>query len=290
MTQVRPGTRSTEHLDEKEAFSILSEHVNQSCCLKTSTLNGLKIRNQSKANCYSYQIIYVTKTTKENWEVNFTEGTDSTSDISPIEKNKDYGVKPKEYFKDEIINFIVPNSGVYYKCEMCNGVGTVPQLMQKCSCGNQQNVDSKSNPANFTCSKCNKLQDMTVQRCVCKNGQIRKILKIHIEFKNKFFNYFYNPFQIPDNYFNNTKGRQIYNEENTEGRVNALANFEIPEIVEQSKKAIGLHEDTIAQKHFILSYPVWKCDYTMKEENFFLIGNELNVYAPSIPSRSCSIV
>lgn len=289
MTKVKAETKNFDQLDGKEAFSLLSEHVNQNFSMKKKPLNDLKIRNQTKKDCYSYQLVYVTMTTRKNWEINFIEGTDSTLESKElIDQNLNYDVKPKQYFKDEVVNLIVPNTGVYFKCEKCNGVGTVARLQQKCSCGNEQDVELNS--TNFTCNKCNKSQDTTVQRCTCKNGQVRKILKIQVEFKNKYFSFFYNPCNIPEDYFKNLKGKQIYYEENTKGRVNQLKNFEISDIVEQSSKAINLYENTIAQKQFILSYPVWKCDYTLREENFYLIGNERKVYAPTYPSRTCSIV
>lgn len=280
--------KNIDHLDNKEALIILSEHVNKNFFLKKNILNDIKIRNQTKLNSYSYNLIYLTKTIKKIWEVNYTEGTDSTSNINKDEENFINNIKPKEYYKDETLTMIVPNSGVYLKCEKCNGTGTVVNLSQKCSCGNDQNVEP--NTTNFKCSKCDQMQILKSQRCICKDGKIRKVLKIQVEFRNKYFNYFYNSCNVPDSYFEKIKGEQIFLQENRYGRVDKIRNFEIPEIIAQSNKVINLHDNTIAQKHFILSYPVWKYDYTLKEENFFLIGDQLKVYAPTYPSRTCSII
>lgn len=280
--------RNIDHLDDKEAFTILSEHVKKNFFLKKNFLNDVKIRNKTKKNSYSYNLVYFTRTIKKNWEVNFVEGTDSTSGKNGDEENFINNVRPREFFKDETVNIIVPNTGVYSNCEKCNGIGTVVSLSQKCACGNHQNVEP--NTTSFKCGKCDQIQTCTTQRCFCKNGKIRKILKVQIEFRNIYFNYFYNSCNLPESYFEKLKGEQVFLQENTNGRVDSISNFEVPEIITQSNKVLNLHENTIAQKHFILSYSVWKCDYTLREENFFLIGDQLKVYAPTYPSRTCSIV
>ncbi|CAF0985949.1 unnamed protein product [Brachionus calyciflorus] len=304
MSKILPKReQNSDELTQKKALDLLDDHVNHGCCTKSKNLQDIKITNLAKKLAYSYHVIHFKMNYEPFWEVNYTEGDDSKWDNEAIlnvtkeDKLKAFAgefarsLRPKEYFKNETRQIIVPNSGIYYKCENCKGSGFNLTPKYSCSFCQESNILTDGTETSFVCKKCNQTNKINHVECnLCKKGQIRKILKIKINYKSVNDIFYFNKESVPSDFFQKTKGKQIFYEEKIDGRVKPLSDFSLKEMNEKSQQVIQSNEGVIAQKHYVISYPVWKCDYTVGDYSFFLVGEERFVYAPQYKSSVCTIV
>ncbi|CAF1117996.1 unnamed protein product [Brachionus calyciflorus] len=135
----------------------------------------------------------------------------------------------------------------------------------------------------------------------CKDGKIRKILKVRVTFETQSSTLYHTSENIPTSFLRKSKGKQIFYDENLNGFVKPVENFHVESIVKESKdiydhnvkyysNIFTISTRILATKHSIYEYPVHKFDYELADRSFYVIGNEQYLHAPNYPSHCCSIL